>query len=44
MATAAKIHALGVSSLAAGHKMLLPQLIDGAVTPETGRVASVCFR
>ena len=42
MALAAKVHVVGVSSLAAGHKTLLPQLISALRENGGGEVIVVC--
>ncbi|KQV44616.1 MULTISPECIES: methylmalonyl-CoA mutase [unclassified Rhizobium] len=42
LALAAKVHVLGVSSLAAGHKTLLPQLVDALKAKGGGDVIVVC--
>ncbi|KQT53932.1 MULTISPECIES: methylmalonyl-CoA mutase [unclassified Aureimonas] len=42
MALAAKVHVVGVSSLAAGHKTLLPQLIEALKARGGGEVIVVC--
>ncbi len=42
MAIGAKVHVIGVSSLAAGHKTLLPQLVDALKAKGGGDVIVVC--
>ena len=42
MALAAKVHVLGVSSLAAGHKTLLPQLVDALKAKGGGEIVVIC--
>jgi methylmalonyl-CoA mutase len=42
MALAQKVHAIGVSSLAAGHKTLLPQLIDQLKAKGGGDIVVIC--
>ncbi|MBP1857772.1 methylmalonyl-CoA mutase [Rhizobium herbae] len=42
MALSAKVHVVGVSSLAAGHKTLLPQLVETLKTKGGGDVIVVC--
>jgi methylmalonyl-CoA mutase len=42
MALAHKVHAIGVSSLAAGHKTLLPQLIDQLKAKGGGDIVVIC--
>lgn len=42
MALAAKVHVVGVSSLAAGHKTLLPQLVETLKAKGGGDVIVVC--
>ena len=42
LALAARVHVLGVSSLAAGHKTLLPQLVDALKAKGGGDVIVVC--
>jgi len=42
MALAQKVHAIGVSSLAAGHKTLLPQLIDQLKAKGGGDIIVIC--
>ncbi|WP_349436766.1 methylmalonyl-CoA mutase [Pararhizobium sp. A13] len=42
MALAANVHVVGVSSLAAGHKTLLPQLVETLRTKGRGDVIVVC--
>lgn len=42
MAIAAKVHVIGVSSLAAGHKTLLPQLVDALTKKGAENIIAVC--
>lgn len=42
MALAANVHAIGVSSLAAGHKTLLPQLIEALKDKGGGDIVVIC--
>lgn len=42
MALAQKVHAIGVSSLAAGHKTLLPQLIEQLKAKGGGDIVVIC--
>jgi methylmalonyl-CoA mutase len=42
LAIASKVHVVGVSSLAAGHKTLLPQLVDALKAKGAGNVIVVC--
>jgi len=42
LAIAAEVHVVGVSSLAAGHKTLLPQLIDALIAKGAADIIVVC--
>jgi methylmalonyl-CoA mutase len=42
MAISAKVHVIGVSSLAAGHKTLLPQLVESLKAQGAQHILVVC--